>query len=180
MSRVGKSPINVPKEVNVKIEGNLVSVKGPKGELKWSFPSEMKVTMQDKTIHVERPAETKQFKALHGTVRSIIANMVKGTSAGYQKQLDISGVGYRAQVQGKKIVFTLGYSHPVEFYLPEGISAEVDKKQTQLTLQGIDKHLLGQVAANIRGLRRPDIYKGKGIRYSDEFIKLKVGKAGKK
>lgn len=180
MSRVGKSPIQVPSGVDVKIQGSLVSVKGPKGELKWSIPAGISVTMQDKTVLVARPAETKQAKSLHGTVRNIIANMVTGTNTGYQKVLDITGVGYRAQVQGKKIVFTLGYSHPVEFHLPDGISAEVDKKQTQITLQGINKHLLGQVAANIRGLRSPDIYKGKGIRYTSEFIKLKVGKAGKK
>lgn len=180
MSRVGKNPIQIPGGVDVKIEGSLVSVKGPKGELKMNIPAGISISMQDKSLLVERPADSKPFKALHGTVRNIVANMITGTSTGYQRVLDISGVGYRAQVQGKKIVFTLGYSHPVEFQLPEGISAEVDKKQTQITLQGINKQLLGQVAANIRGLRSPDIYKGKGIRYANEFIKLKVGKAGKK
>ncbi|MBI5057675.1 MAG: 50S ribosomal protein L6 [Nitrospirae bacterium] len=180
MSRVGRNPIQLPKGVNVKVDGSLVSVKGPKGELKWNFPEGLKVSVQDATLLVERSSETKQFKSLHGTARNIIANMVAGSSAGYQRILDITGVGYRAQVQGKKVVFTLGYSHPVEFNLPDGISAEVDKKQTQLTLQGIDKQLLGQVAANIRALRLPDIYKGKGVRYSNETIKLKVGKAGKK
>jgi large subunit ribosomal protein L6 len=180
MSRVGRSPIQIPGGVDVKIQGDLVSVKGPKGELKWNIPAGISVSMKDRSLTVARPADTKPLKALHGTVRNTIANMVTGTSTGYSKVLDITGVGYRAQVQGKKIVFTLGYSHPVEFHLPEGISAEVDKKQTQITLQGINKHLLGQVAANIRGLRSPDIYKGKGIRYTNEFIKLKVGKAGKK
>jgi len=180
MSRVGRNPIQLPKGVNVKVDGSLVSVKGPKGELKWNFPEGLKVSVQDATLLVERSSETKQFKSLHGTARNIIANMVTGSSAGYQRILDITGVGYRAQVQGKKVVFTLGYSHAVEFNLPDGISAEVDKKQTQLTLQGIDKQLLGQVAANIRALRLPDIYKGKGVRYSNETIKLKVGKAGKK
>lgn len=180
MSRVGRNPIQIPTGVDVKWQGNIVSVKGPKGELRWNMPSGISLSIQDKSIKVERPSDTKQDKALHGTVRNIIANMVTGTSTGYQRVLDISGVGYRAQVQGKKIVFTLGYSHPVEFQLPDGISAEVDKKQTQITIQGIDKQVIGQVAANIRGLRAPDIYKGKGVRYANEFIKLKVGKAGKK
>jgi len=180
MSRVGKNPIQIPTGVDVKLQGNIVSVKGPKGQLSWNLPTGISISMQDKRIKVERQSETKQDKSLHGTVRNIIANMVSGTSAGYQRVLDISGVGYRAQVQGKKIVFTLGYSHLVEFQLPEGISAEVDKKQTQVTIQGIDKQVIGQVAANIRGLRPPDIYKGKGVRYANEFIKLKVGKAGKK
>jgi len=180
MSRVGRNPIQIPTGVDVKLQGNIVSVKGPKGQLSWNLPSGISISMQDKRIKVERQSETKQDKSLHGTVRNIIANMVSGTSAGYQRVLDISGVGYRAQVQGKKIVFTLGYSHLVEFQLPEGISAEVDKKQTQVTIQGIDKQVIGQVAANIRGLRPPDIYKGKGVRYANEFIKLKVGKAGKK
>jgi large subunit ribosomal protein L6 len=179
MSRVGKNPINIPDGVDVKIQDNLITVKGPKGELKWTFPAGIKVSMENKSIVVERPSDTKQFKSLHGTTRSIIANMVTGTSVGYKKVLEINGIGYRAQVQGKKITFTLGYSHPVEFDLPEGISAQVDKKQTQLTIEGIDKQLVGQVAANIRALRPPDIYKGKGIRYAGEVLKLKVGKAGK-
>lgn len=180
MSRVGKNPIQIPTGVDVKLQDNIVSVKGPKGELRCNIPAGISVSMQEKSIQVARPSDTKQYRSLHGTVRNIIANMVAGTSTGYQKVLDISGVGYRAQVQGKKIVFTLGYSHPVEFQLPEGVSAEVDKKQTQITLQGIDKQVMGQVAANIRGLRAPDVYKGKGVRYANEFIKLKVGKAGKK
>ena len=179
MSRVGKNPINLPDGVEVKLQGSLITVKGPKGELKWNSPAGMKVSMQDKSVVVERPSDSKQFRSLHGTTRSIIANMVAGTSVGYRRALEISGVGYRAQVQGRKISFTLGYSHPVEYQLPEGISAEVDKKQTQLTLQGIDKQLIGQVAANIRSLRSPNIYKGKGIRYAGEIIKLKVGKSGK-
>ena len=159
MSRVGKNPINLPDGVEVKLQGSLITVKGPKGELKWNSPAGMKISMQDKSVVVERPSDSKQFRSLHGTTRSIIANMVAGTSAGYRRALEISGVGYRAQVQGRKISFTLGYSHPVEYQLPEGISAEVDKKQTLLTLQGIDKQLIGQVAANIRSLRSPNIYK---------------------
>lgn len=179
MSRVGKNPISIPSGVDVKLQGNLITVKGPKGELKWNFAEGMKVDVQDKNIVVERPSDSKQFRALHGTTRSVIANMVTGTSAGYEKVLEINGVGYRAQVQGQKINFTLGYSHPIEFQLPEGITAEVDKKQVLLTLRGIDKHLIGQVSANIRSLRPPNIYKGKGIRFAGEVIKLKVGKAGK-
>jgi large subunit ribosomal protein L6 len=179
MSRVGKNPIDIPDGVDVKIQNSLVSVKGPKGKLEWNYPAEMKVSMKDKQIIVERPSDAKPHRSLHGTTRSIIANMVTGTSSGYRRVLEINGVGYRAQVQGNKISFTLGYSHPVEFSLPEGISAQVDKKQTQLTLEGIDKHLLGQVAANIRSLRKPNVYKGKGIKYAEERIKLKVGKAGK-
>lgn len=179
MSRVGKHPIDVPDGVEVKFQGSLVTVKGPKGELKWNYPEGMKVTQQDKVITVERASESKDHRSLHGTTRSIIANMITGTSTGYTRNLEISGVGYRAQVQGQKIVFTLGYSHSVEFNLPEGITAEVDKKQTGLTLSGIDKHLIGQVAANIRMLRKPNVYKGKGIKFAEERLKLKVGKAGK-
>ena len=179
MSRVGKSPIDVPDGVDVKVQGNLITVKGSKGELKWSFARGMKVSHADKVITVERESESKEHRALHGTTRSIIANMVTGANVGYKRDLVISGVGYRAQVQGQKINFTLGYSHAVEFSLPDGITAEVDKKQTSLTLHGIDKHLIGQVAANIRSLRKPNAYKGKGIKDAEERLKLKVGKAGK-
>ena len=179
MSRVGQVPVDIPDGVDVKIQKSLVTVKGPKGELKWNYPAGIKVSVQDKAVIVERPAETKQLRSLHGTTRSIIANMVTGTTTGYKREMSIIGVGYRAQVQGQKITFTLGYSHPIVFNLPEGVTAQVDKKQTQLVLEGIDKYLVGQVAANIRSLRPPNIYKGKGIRYADEVIKLKVGKAGK-
>jgi large subunit ribosomal protein L6 len=179
MSRVGKNPIQVPDGVDIAIQGNLVTVKGPKGQMTWNYPAEMKVSLQDGNIIVERPSDSKQSRSLHGTTRSIIANMVTGTSAGFRRVLEISGVGYRAQVQGQKITFTLGYSHPIDFNLPEGVTAQVDKKQTQLTLEGIDKHLIGQVAANIRSLRPPNVYKGKGIKYAEESLRLKVGKAGK-
>lgn len=179
MSRVGRNPISLPDGINVKLQGSSIAVKGPKGELAWDIPAGMKVTMQDNNLIVDRPAETKHFRSLHGTTRSIISNMVTGVSSGYRIDFDIIGVGYRAQVQANKIDFTLGYSHPVAFALPEGVSAEVDKKQTQLSIQGIDKQLLGQVAANIRTLRPPDAYKGKGIRFKGEHIKLKAGKASK-
>jgi large subunit ribosomal protein L6 len=180
MSRVGKNPISLPDGINVKLQGSSVAVKGPKGELSWDIPAGMKVTVEDNNLKVERPSETKHFRSLHGTTRSIIFNMITGVNSGFKIDFDIIGVGYRAQVQGSKIVFTLGYSHPVEFNLPAGVSAEVDKKQTQLSIQGIDKQLLGQVAANIRALRPPDVYKGKGIRFKGEHIKLKAGKAGSK
>lgn len=180
MSRVGKNPIAVPSGVDVKLQGSQVTVKGPKGELTFTCAPGITVSVEDKNIVVGRPSDTKQFLALHGTTRSIIANMVKGTSTGYERVLEITGVGYRAQVQGQRVNFTLGYSHPIEFQLPPGITAEVDKKQTQLTLRGIDKQMIGQVAANIRALRPPNVYKGKGVRYADEVIRLKVGKAGKK
>ena len=180
MSRVGKNPISLPDGINVKLQGSSIAVKGPKGELAWDIPAGMKVTLEDKNIKVERPSETKHFRSLHGTTRSIIFNMITGVNSGFKIDFEIIGVGYRAQVQGSKIVFTLGYSHPVEFNLPAGVSAEVDKKQTQLSIQGIDKQLLGQVAANIRALRPPDVYKGKGIRFKGEHIKLKAGKAGSK
>ncbi len=180
MSRIGKKPINLPKGVDVKVESNVITVKGLKGELKWDFPSNMKISFQDRNLKVERPSDTKQLKALHGLTRNIISNMVMGVSDGYQRVLEISGVGYKAQVQGKKIVLALGYSRPVEFLLPESITAEVDSRQTQITIKGVDKQLIGQVAANIRALRPPDAYKRKGIRYAGETIKLKAGKAGKK
>ena len=176
MSRIGKKPISLPKGVDVKVNNNIITVKGSKGELKWDFASDVKVSIQNGELVIERPSDTKRLTALHGLTRSIIWNMVVGVSEGYQKVLEISGVGYKAQVQGKKLVLTLGYSHPVEFLLPDGVTAEVGAKQMQIILKGVDKQLIGQVAANIRALRPPDAYKGKGIRYAGETVKLKVGK----
>jgi large subunit ribosomal protein L6 len=180
MSRIGKQPIKLPKGLSVNVQGSHVTVKGQKGELAWDCPSEIKISVQNENLVVERPSDTKRLKALHGLTRNIVSNMVIGVSEGYQKVLEITGVGYRAQVQGKKLVMSLGYSHPVEFLLPDGISADIETKQNRITLKGIDKQLIGQVAANIRELRPPDSYKGKGIRYSGEMVKLKAGKAGKK
>ncbi|MGC2063234.1 MAG: 50S ribosomal protein L6 [Thermodesulfovibrionales bacterium] len=180
MSRIGKKPIEIPSGVNVTLAGNAVKVKGPKGELGWSFPEGTELSVKDNAIVVVRRDDEKKTRALHGLTRSLVANMVDGVTKGYQRVLDIVGVGYRAQVQGSKIVLTLGYSHPVEFPLPEGITAAVDQKQTQITLTGIDKQKIGQVAANLRSLRKPDAYKGKGVRYAGERLKLKVGKTGKK
>ncbi len=180
MSRIGKKPIEIPEKVAVEIDAGAIRVKGPKGELNWGYPDKMKVSINGSIVSVERSGDTKMERALHGLTRSIIFNMVTGVSQGYQKVLDIVGVGYKAQVAGDKIMFALGYSHPVEFQLPEGIKASVDPKQVQITLTGVDKQQIGQVAASLKTLRLPDAYKGKGIRYSGERLKLKVGKAGKK
>jgi large subunit ribosomal protein L6 len=180
MSRIGKKPIEIPEKVAVEINAGAIRVKGPKGELNWGYPDKMKVSINGSIVSVERAGDTKVERALHGLTRSLISNMVTGVSQGYQKVLDIVGVGYKAQVTGDKIMITLGYSHPVEFLLPEGIKASVDPKQVQITLTGVDKQQIGQVAASLRTLRLPDAYKGKGIRYSGERLKLKVGKAGKK
>jgi large subunit ribosomal protein L6 len=180
MSRIGKQPLDIPQGVNVELKNDMVRVKGPKGELSYSLPEGIKASFVDGRLLVERGSDTKVDRALHGLARSLLSNMVNGVSRGYERVLEITGIGYRAQVKGNKIVFTLGYSHPVEFELPAGVSAKVDEKQTTITLSGIDKQLLGQVAANIKELRAPDAYKGKGIRYAGERIKLKAGKTGKK
>ena len=157
MSRIGKKPIDIPGGVDIKLEGQTIRVKGPKGELSWEFPRAVTVSQGKGKILIERASDSKTDRSLHGLSRSLVANMVKGVSQGYQRILEISGVGYRAQVQGSKVSLTLGYSHPVDFQLPPGISAAVDQKQTTVTLSGIDKQQLGQVAANIRALRSPDI-----------------------
>ena len=180
MSRIGKKPIEIPEKVTIEINAGVIKVKGPKGELSWNYPDKVKVSVNGGTISVERTGDLKSDRALHGLARSIIANMVAGVSTGYQKVLDIVGVGYKAQVTGDKILFSLGYSHQIQFQLPEGIKASVDPKQVQITLVGIDKQQIGQVAASMKALRLPDAYKGKGVRYSGERLKLKVGKAGKK
>ena len=180
MSRIGKKPIDIPKGVDVKIADTTVNVKGPKGELSSGFPVGVLVKVDEGKVVVERTGETKDIRALHGLTRSLISNMVSGVSSGYQRVLEITGTGYRAQVQGNKLLLALGYSHPVEFILPPGIKAAVDQKQTQITLTGIDKQQMGQIAADLRALRPPDIYKGKGVRYAGQRLKLKVGKAGKK
>ncbi|MCL4491691.1 MAG: 50S ribosomal protein L6 [Nitrospirae bacterium] len=180
MSRVGKKPIEKPQGVKAEVKQSVIEVKGPKGELSYTFPEGIKVSISDDKIFVERGSDSKVDRALHGLARSLISNMVSGVSQGYTKVLEITGVGYRAQVKGNKINFTLGYSHPIEFELPAGVTAKIDEKQTTITLNCIDKQLLGQVAANIRELRAPDAYKGKGIRYAGQRIKLKAGKTGKK
>ncbi len=180
MSRIGKQPVSIPTGVEIKLAESRITVKGPKGELVSSVPGETRISVEDNSIIVERTSDTKSGRALHGLTQKLIENMVRGVTSGYEKALEITGVGYRAQVQGSKIMLSLGYSHPVEFLLPEGIKAAVDQKQTKITLSGIDKQQVGQVAADLKKLRLPDVYKGKGIRYEGERIKLKVGKAGKK
>ncbi|MDX9714879.1 MAG: 50S ribosomal protein L6 [Dissulfurispiraceae bacterium] len=180
MSRIGKQPVAIPSNVNVEIKHSTIKVKGPKGELTHICPHGINVAVEDNKVVVNRTSEIKSVRALHGLTRSLLFNMVGGVSEGYKRVLEISGVGFRAQVKGSKIQFNIGYSHPVEFELPSGITAAIDDKQTTITLTGIDKQLIGQAAANIRSIRPPDAYKGKGVRYAGQRIKLKAGKTGKK
>ena len=180
MSRVGKMPIAIPAGVTVEIaENNKVTVKGPKGTLERVLPQEMDIKVEGAVATVARPNDLKRNKALHGLTRSLLNNMVVGVSEGYQKVLEINGVGYRAAKQGKVLTLNLGYSHPVEMTDPDGIDTEVEGTN-KITIKGIDKEKVGQYAAEIRGKRGPEPYKGKGIKYSDEHIRRKVGKAGKK
>ena len=180
MSRIGRMPIAVPAGVTVEIaENNKVTVKGPKGTLERVLPAEMDIKLEGEEVIVTRPNDLKKMKSLHGLTRTLIANMVKGVTDGYEKVLEINGVGYRAQKQGNKLVLALGYSHPVEMTDPEGIESVVEG-QNKITVKGIDKEKVGQYAAEIRDKRRPEPYKGKGIKYADEVIRRKVGKTGKK
>ena len=180
MSRIGRMPIAVPAGVTVEIaENNKVTVKGPKGTLERVLPSEMDIKLEDGQIVVTRPNDLKKMKSLHGLTRTLINNMVIGVTEGYNKVLEINGVGYRAQKQGNKLVLSLGYSHPVEMVDPEGVTTTLEG-QNKITVSGIDKEKVGQYAAEIRDKRRPEPYKGKGIKYADEVIRRKVGKTGKK
>ncbi|MGE4282936.1 MAG: 50S ribosomal protein L6 [Clostridia bacterium] len=180
MSRIGRMPIAVPNGVDVKVEGNnAVTVKGPNGTLKRQLHKDMIIKLEDNNIIVERPSEIKAHKALHGLTRTLIANMVDGVTKGFAKTLDINGVGYRAQKQGKKLVLTLGYSHPVEMEDPEGITVEVPAPN-KIIVKGADKQAVGQFAAEIRFKREPEPYKGKGIKYETEVIRRKEGKTGGK
>ncbi len=179
MSRIGKKPIDVPNGVEIKIAGSTVTVKGPKGTLTRSFNPDLTLKLENNQLLVERPSDHRTHRALHGTTRSLLANMVEGVTNGFSKTLELKGVGYRANKRGKQLVLNLGYSHPVEYTQPEGIEIEVPN-QTQIIVKGIDKHLVGQVAANIRSYREPEPYKGKGIKYSDEVVRRKEGKTGKK
>lgn len=180
MSRIGKQPVMVPTGVKVDIKDTKIDVKGSKGQLSFICSPRINVKVDEDKIIVERVSGSKTDRSLHGMTRTMISNMVKGVSEGYVRELELIGVGYRAQTKGNNLEFSLGFSHVVEFPLPAGISAEVDKKQTKISLKGIDKQQLGQLAANLRGLRPPDAYKGKGVRYSNETIKLKPGKTGTK
>lgn len=180
MSRIGRMPIAVPAGVTVDIaENNKVTVKGPKGTLERVLPSEMEIKNDGAAITVSRPNDLKKMKSLHGLTRTLIANMITGVTNGYEKVLEINGVGYKAQKQGNKLILSLGYSHPVEMIDPEGIES-VCETQTKIIIKGIDKEKVGQYAAEIRDKRRPEPYKGKGIKYADEVIRRKVGKTGKK
>ncbi len=179
MSRIGKMPIEIPAGVNVKLDGNTISVKGPIGNLSSSFHPNMIIEKEGNIISVKRPDDGKQNRSLHGLTRALINNMVTGVSKGFEKQLEIVGVGFRAQKQGKKLILTIGYSHPVEFDEPQGITIEVPSATT-IHIKGADKQLVGEVAAQIRKKRPPEPYKGKGIKYSDEVIIRKEGKAGAK
>ena len=179
MSRIGRLPVVVPAGVTVEVkENNYVVVKGSKGTLERNLPVEMDIKVEDGHVVVTRPNDLKKMKALHGLTRTLIHNMVVGVSEGYEKVLEVNGVGYRAQKQGKKLVLSLGYSHPVEMEDPEGLETTVDGNK--ITVKGISKETVGQYAAEIREKRRPEPYKGKGIKYADEVIRRKVGKTGKK
>ena len=178
MSRIGKQPIALPPKVKVEVKGQKVHVEGPKGKLDWELPARTSVKVADGKVEVARAGDDAQAKALHGLSRALINNMVKGVSEGFMKKLEIQGVGFKAAVQGKILNLSLGFSHPIEFPIPEGIEVLQDEKNKNLlTIRGIDKQLVGQVAANLRSLRPPEPYKGKGIRYTDEQVRRKPGKA---
>jgi large subunit ribosomal protein L6 len=179
MSRVGKQPVVVPENVEINIDGSSVKVKGPKGELAWSFSPELSVEMDDGQVVVTRPTDQRHHRALHGLTRTLINNMVLGVSEGYQKVLDIIGTGYRAEMQGKNLKLELGFSHSIEVEPPQDVSFEVEERGKQIIVSGIDKQVVGQVSADIRKLRPPEPYKGKGIRYQGEWVRQKAGKAGK-
>jgi large subunit ribosomal protein L6 len=178
MSRIGKKPITLPQGITAEVEGNTIVVKGPKGSLDFTFKEEMTVNINESEIVVERPSESKAHRALHGTTRALINNMVVGVSEGFKKNLKMIGVGYRAALQGNTLVLSAGYSHPVELIIPEGLAAEVIKN-TAINVTGIDKQAVGEFAANIRAVRPPEPYLGKGIRYVDEHVRRKEGKTAK-
>jgi large subunit ribosomal protein L6 len=178
MSRIGKKPVAIPKGVDIGLEGNLLTVKGPKGELKLQVHPNVKMNVERDRIALTVTDETRESKSLHGLFRVLISNMVTGVANGFEKVLEIVGVGYRAELKGRTAVFHLGYSHPISFDLPQGIDARVER--TKIILTGVDKELLGMTAAKIRSFRKPEPYKGKGIRYADEMIRRKAGKAGAK
>lgn len=179
MSRVGSMPVEIPGGVQVDIKGSNVHVKGPKGELKRTFSPLIGIKMDGNIVTVERKSDAPAERALHGTTRAILANMVYGVSTGFEVVLELEGVGYRAEMKGKNLVLNVGYSHPVEMEPPEGISFEADAKTRQIKVLGYDKEVVGQIAANVRKVRPPEPYHGKGIRYQGEYIRRKAGKAGK-
>ncbi len=178
MSRVGKRPIQVPKGVELTFKGSEVTAKGPKGTISRSFHPDMQFNFEEGVLTVTRPTDNKMHRSLHGLTRALAANMVQGVSEGFQKVLEIVGVGYRAQLAGEKVVLQVGYSHPVEVSAPSGISLQVEGTN-KIIVSGIDRGLVGEISAKIRAVRPPDHYKGKGIRYSGEYVRLKAGKSGK-
>ena len=178
MSRIGKNPIAVPAGVNIAVDGNRITVKGPKGELSRTIPADMIVSQENGSLTVNRPSDDPKHKALHGLSRTLIANMVEGVTKGFSKQLDITGVGYKAETRPYGLQLALGFSHPVEYKAPKGIKLTAPQP-TQIIIEGANKEIVGQVAAELRGLRPPEPYKGKGIRYAGEVIRRKAGKAGK-
>ncbi|MDR7080465.1 large subunit ribosomal protein L6 [Neobacillus niacini] len=178
MSRVGKKPIEIPAGVTVTLNNSTVTVKGPKGELTRSFNPDIEIKIEENLVTITRPSDVKEHRALHGTTRALIANMVEGVSKGFERRLELIGVGYRVQKQGNKLVLNVGYSHPVEFEPEAGLEIEVPAN-TKITIKGTDKERVGALAANIRQVRPPEPYKGKGIRYEGEFVRRKEGKTGK-
>ena len=180
MSRVGREPIPVPKGIEIKIEDDLFRAKGPKGEVSQTIPRGISVEQEDGEVKVIRGGESGDMRSKHGLIRALLANAVHGVSQGFSKTLEIHGVGYRAELKGREIHLALGYSHPVVYPIPDAIEAQVEQKAGRITISGADRQQVGQVSAEIRSLRKPEPYKGKGIRYSDETVKRKVGKAGAK
>ena len=178
MSRVGKLPVKIPEKVKVSVDGHTVKVEGPKGKMSFPYNPLVKVEVDKGEVKVTRPDDTRLAKGLHGLTRTLVKNALEGVVKGYERTLEITGVGFKAEVKGKDIHFTLGFSHPVVFRLEDGVTAEVDAKQTKVTVKGVDKHKLGLAAAKIRALRPPEPYKGKGIKYADEIIRRKEGKTG--
>ncbi len=179
MSRIGRMPVVLPTGVEVEIEGSFVRVKGPKGEMHHTFPNSMLISIEEGNLHVNRPTDGREHRSLHGMTRALINNMVVGVSTGFQKILEINGVGYRAEMDGKNLVLHVGYSHPVVVEPPQGISFDVDARTRQVKVMGYDKQIVGQTAADIRKVRPPEPYKGKGIKYLEEKIRRKAGKTGK-
>lgn len=175
MSRIGRKPVVIPDGVKVEVDGRVVRAEGPRGKLTQPIPSGLRAAVTDRQVVITRESDERKLKALHGLARALVANMVAGVNAGFERRLEVAGIGYRAQLQGRALQLSLGYSHPVVFPLPDGITAEVDR-QTVITLRGADKALVGQTAARLRALRKPDPYKGKGIKYVGEVIRRKVGK----
>lgn len=179
MSRVGRLPVQIPQGVEIEVKGTSVRVKGPKGEMSHTFPPVISIEKEDGQVNISRKSDEKFHRSMHGTARAVIQNMVTGVSEGFEKFLEIQGVGYRAEMKGKNLVLSVGYSHPVEMEPPAGVTFEVLERNNIIRVAGYDKQVVGQIAAEIRGVRPPEPYKGKGIRYRGEYVRRKAGKAGK-